>query len=286
MVNANANLSADGLSTKVLAAAGQFRAIALWLNEPLIPEGIYAQVNQDQRPSCIQITLEFERPPLQKPLTQYVCHLIWQLNSPLIEGIHLVARPIGERQPLWQQRIRVMTPALRERLKRQQGQGSPAAAIPPTLVQRSATPMIPGFSWHVLADQIKTMRAFMLTGSAVAAFVFGCMLEVVMSGKSEPSLPFQTRIETDTSDRPLSARRDPHGKPLPPQLPAWHTAPQAVLAEQTEPPTAESSAATAATPIAYKSTPERDRPNVVNAALEPVGVLKHERLELPQDPTI
>ncbi|MEM9118349.1 MAG: CapA family protein [Cyanobacteria bacterium P01_F01_bin.56] len=286
MVNANANLSADGLSTKVLAAAGQFRAIALWLNEPLIPEGIYAQVNQDQRPSCIQITLEFERPPLQKPLTQYVCHLIWQLNSPLIEGIHLVARPIGERQLLWQQRIRVMTPALRERLKRQQGQGSPAAAIPPTLVQRSATPMIPGFSWHVLADQIKTMRAFMLTGSAVAAFVFGCMLEVVMSGKSEPSLPFQTRIETDTSDRPLSARRDPHGKPLPPQLPAWHTAPQAVLAEQTEPPTAEPSAATAATPIAYKGTPERDRPNVVNAALEPVGVLKHERLELPQDPTI
>ncbi|RZM77701.1 CapA family protein [Leptolyngbya iicbica] len=288
MVNATVNSSADSLSTKVLAAAGQFRAIALWLNEPLIPEGIYAQVSQDKRPGCIQITLEFERTPLQKPLTQYVCHLIWQLNSPLIEGIHLTARPIGGRKLLWQQRIRVMTPALRERLKREQGAGATSAMIPPTLVQRTAsTPNIPGFGWPVLADQIKTMRAFMLTGSAVAAFVFGCMVEVVMSGRTEPSLPFQTRAETEAGDRLLPAGREARNKGAEPQLPTFtpngtHT----VLADHAAPDQATSHATTVATSVAYKVEPERDRPNVVNAALEPVGVLKHDRLELPQDPTI
>ena len=41
---------------------------------------------------CIRIIVEFERQPLQKPLTQFICHLMWQLNSPLIEGIHLLDR--------------------------------------------------------------------------------------------------------------------------------------------------------------------------------------------------
>jgi len=287
MVNATANSSADSLSTKVLAAAGQFRAIALWLNEPLISEGIYAQVSQDKRPGCIHITLEFERTPLQQPLTQYICHLIWQLNSPLIEGIYLTARPIGVRKSLWQQRIRIMTPALRDRLQREQSQGANAAIIPPTLVQRPvAGPMIPGFGWSVLADQIKTMRAFMLTGSAVAAFVFGCMLEVVMSGRTEPALPFQTRVETEAGDRALPAGREAQTKGSEPQLPTFAPTTHTVLADHGTPDQAANHATTVATSVAYKVEPERDRPNVVNAALEPVGVLKHERLELPQDPTI
>lgn len=287
MVNATANSSAESLSTKALAAAGEFRAIALWLNEPLIPEGVYAQVRQDKRPGCIQITVEFERTPLQKPLTQFICHLVWQLNSPLIEGIHLIARPIGARKPLWQQRIRVMTPALRERLKREQGQGSPAAIIPPTLVQRPATPIIPGFNLHLLADQIKSLRAFMLTGSAVAAFVFGCMIEVVMSAKSEPSLPFQNRVEAEARDRTPQATRNSKDQLQEPQLPEFQTGTKTVLVDRQ--PTADAASQNAAfqsTPVAYKTEPDRDRPNVVNAALEPVGVLKHERLELPQDDTI
>lgn len=287
MVNAAANLSTDDrLSTKALAAAGEFRAIALWLNEPLIPEGIYAQVSQDKRLGCIRIIVEFERPPLQKPLTQYICHLMWQLNSPLIEGIHLIARPIGTNKPLWQQRIRVMTPALKARLRREQGQGLPAAAMPPTLVQRPATPHLPGLNLHLLTDQIKSLRAFMLTGSAVAAFVFGCMLEVVMSNKQGPLLPFQERVETEASDRRPQTSQAAQGKPQEPQLPTFRTGANTVLADR---PSTSSSATTTAfetTAVSYKIEPDRDRPNVVNAALEPVGVLKHERLELPEDPTI
>ena len=282
MVNAASNLSPEKLSTKALAAAGQFRAIALWLNEPLIPEKIYAQVSQDQRPGCIRIIVEFERQPLQKPLTQFICHLMWQLNSPLIEGIHLLARPVGERQPVWQQRIRVMTPALRERLKREQGKGS--AAMPPTLAARKSAPRLPGLTARLLTGQLKTLRASMLTGSAVAAFVFGCMIEVVMSNRQEPALPFQNPA-TSAEVRSQPSNTPPQVPAREPQLPAIAPEPTVLVDRQT--PAQPQGAATAeTTAISYQVEPERDRPNVVNAALEPVGVLKHERLPAPQDPTV
>jgi len=286
MVNAATTPSPERLSTKALAAAGQFRAIALWLNEPLIPQGIYAQVSQDKRPGCIRIVVEFSRIPNQKPLTQYICHLMWQLNSPLIEGIHLIARPIGESKFLWEQRIRVMTPALRERLKREQGQGSPATAIPPAIaVIKRATPSLPGFNLDLLlSEQLKTLRAFMLTGSAVAAFVFGCMVEVVMSSRSEPALPFQSNEQIRTQ-KPEAPRSNPQE----PKLPDFQNTPQAITADRkaiVQPTDGQSSAIAEATSISYRIKLERDRPNVVNAALEPVGVLQHERLANPQDPTI
>ena len=37
-----------------LAAAGHFRAIALWLNQPLAPQGIFVQV-QARGPGCLEI---------------------------------------------------------------------------------------------------------------------------------------------------------------------------------------------------------------------------------------
>lgn len=288
MVNATANLPPEKLSTKALAAAGQFRAIALWLNEPLIPQGVYAQVCQDKRPGCIQITVEFERVPLQKPLTQFICHLIWQLNSPLIEGIHLIARPLGAHKPLWQSRVRVMTPALRERLRREQGQGSPAAVIPPQLREPSLSmPTLPGLDFNLLSEHLKTMRALMLTGSAVAAFVFGCMIEVVMSARREPSLPFRERVEADApapQNRTFTAQP---GEAREPRLPAFDRATsddRKATRTREERPETETSFET--TEVSYRIEPERDRPNVVNAALEPVGVLKHERIQDPQDPTV
>ncbi|MGD1858521.1 MAG: CapA family protein [Leptolyngbyaceae cyanobacterium] len=285
MVHATVNLSPDRLSTKALAAAGQFRAIALWLNEPLIPEGIYAQVCQDSRPGCVRVVLEFERLPLQKPLTQFICHLMWQLNSPLIEGINLIARPIGEPKAQWQQRVRIMTPALKEQLQRNQGQGSPAAAMPPTLVQRSSVPQLPGLNLHLLTDQLKTMRAFMLTGSAVAAFVFGCMIEVVMSNRPGPALPFRERLEAEASDRSAPTVREAKE----PQLPEFQSTDKALLVDRQRSADSSQSTTSAAletTPVSYKTELDSNRPNIVNAALEPVGVLQHERLELPQDPTI
>ncbi|NER82654.1 MAG: hypothetical protein F6K42_24465, partial [Leptolyngbya sp. SIO1D8] len=178
MVNA-ATLTSAQLSTKALAAAGQFRAIALWLNEPLIPQGIYVQVRQHKQIGCLLIVAEFERPPEAKRLTQYICHLIWQLNSPLIEGIHLMARPVGQVKTAWKHRVRVMTPALRERLAEQQGKGQ-RSPMPPEIGHKHPRPLPPmGIGSH----HLKNLRAFMLTGSAVAAFVFGCLVEVVLSNR-------------------------------------------------------------------------------------------------------
>lgn len=287
MVNAAANLSPERLSTKALAAAGQFRAIALWLNEPLIPQGIYVQVSQDKRPGCIRITVEFERTPNAKPLTQYICHLMWQLNSPLIEGIHLVARSMGTTKPLWEQRIRIMTPALRERLNRQRGQGAPAVMPPAIAALRRSAPILPGFNFQLLlTDQLKTVRAFMLTGSAVAAFVFGCMVEVVMSARQEPSLPFRNNEQVRSQKNAPKFEKNLQE----PQLPEFRTAPHTVTADRK---TRRSSGAPGqpaampeATSISYRIDPQHDRPNVVNAALEPVGVLQHERLAAPNDPTV
>ncbi len=289
MVNAAAAeyLSPERLSTKALAAAGQFRAIALWLNEPLIPHGIYAQVAQDQRPGCIRITVEFDKTPHQKPLIQYICHLMWQLNSPLIEGIHLIARPLGTAKPLWQQRIRVMTPALRERLNRLNGQGSPASIIPPSITTaKRSVPNIPGVNLHLLlSDQLKTVRACMLTGSAVAAFILGCMVEVVMSDRLGPSLPFQTNGQIP--DRPSQLTP---AEATEPQLPTFpHSTSSVITVDRQVPTTSSPPTATPVVETTSTTNPvvsSHDRPNVVNAALEPVGVLQHEQVERPNDPTV
>ena len=93
-----------------LAAEGHFRAIAQWLNEPLVAHEVYAQVCPDDRPGCLRIQVEFKQAPPRERLTRFLCSRIWKLNSSLIEGIHIVARTIGERRPLWQQRIKVVAP--------------------------------------------------------------------------------------------------------------------------------------------------------------------------------
>ena len=283
MVNVAAP-SSERVSTKALAAAGQFRAIALWLNEPLIPQGIYVQVRQDKRPGCILVFAEFERPPEPERLTQYICHLIWQLNSPLIEGIHLSARPVGESKVAWDRRVRVMTPALREQIKRSQGKGSRVASIPPAIARKHPNQTPPN-KQTLFIDQVKTLRAFMLTGSAVAAFVFGCLVEVVLSAGQGPSLPFENRRATKTEvhlqePQPLTS----------PQLPNIETvladyepnSSEAHNAEVAQP--AAKVAPTAETALTYRVRP--DRPNYVHGALEPVGVMEHERLLNPTDPTV
>ncbi len=282
MVNVAAPTS-ERLSTKALAAAGQFRAIALWLNEPLIPQGIYVQVRKDKRQGCLLIVAEFERPPEPQRLTQYICHLIWQLNSPLIEGIHLIARPVGESKMSWARRVRVMTPALREQINRLQGKGSRAASIPPQITQKYPPPSQTN-KQRLFADQIKTLRALMLTGSAVAAFVFGCLVEVLLSAGQEPSLPFENRQAVETEVKVETAH--PLTSPQLPNLPT-------VLADY-EPKDLGESGSPEAIPVAEAVVVQEavpysthfDRPNYVHGALEPVGVMEHGRIPNPTEPTV
>lgn len=108
------------------AATGHFRSIALWLNYPLVPQAIYAQVQTDRHPGYLQILLEFERPPKKEALIRLVCNRICRLESDVIRGVSLIGRVIGTKQPLWQQRVRLT--------QRQR------SATPPPLVPDNLTP--------------------------------------------------------------------------------------------------------------------------------------------------
>ncbi|MEO1208696.1 MAG: CapA family protein [Cyanobacteria bacterium J06638_20] len=266
MVNVATSTSAQ-TSTKALAAAGQFRAIALWLNTPLIPQGIYVQVMPDKRPGCLRLVVEVERPPAAERLARYLCHLVWQLNSPLIEGIHLLARQVGESSTLWERRVRIMTPALKAQLAQKR---SSQTTISPTIHQarKARQP-------HLLQEQVKTLRALMLTGSAVAAFVFGCFADVLLSRPSEPTLPLQQRQTSQTeteSEQPWTQISSPD--------------PDAGTVWAHHRPTTSSTAEWEATSASYVIGARRDRPNVVNGALEPVGVIQHGRLSNPAHDTV
>ncbi len=238
-------------TTKELAALGHFRAIALWLNQSLVERGLYAQVQAASNTGCLQIRVEYEHPPEADDLTRFICHRIWHLNSALIEGIHLSVRPVGSPQVAWERRVRIMTPALRQRRTGPKGPAfdyrsskpSPTSGLPPRLQRPRRKPVS-----TVLPQTAKTLRAMMLTGSAVAAFIFGCLVEIALSTAPGPSLPLQKQASVTP----------PRG-------------PEVIQVVSTT------------APLAPRS-PERS--HVVNAALEPVAVIAHDQIPFPTDPTV
>ncbi|HSM81259.1 MAG TPA: CapA family protein [Nodosilinea sp.] len=229
------------------AAAGYFRDIALWLNQPLAAHRIFVQVQAD-RPGCLRLIVEFAQPPIKDHLLRFLCHRLWLLNSELIEGIWVIARPLGHRRVLWQQRIKIVTPALKQRQTRLSArQPSP---FPPKI--RAPRPAL-GLS----RQRLQTLRTFVLSGSAVAAFVMGCLLEVIMTSPS-PSLPqFSAQTELSPTGGPNTIAD--YGTPSPGTSPGGSV----TLPVAMEP-------APTAAPIA-------NRPTVVDAALEPVGVITHHK---------
>jgi poly-gamma-glutamate synthesis protein (capsule biosynthesis protein) len=249
-------------SVRELAAAGYFRALALWLNEPLTPQGIFVKVQAD-RPGCLRLTVEFQRPPIKERLLRFLCHRVWVLNSELIEGIQVVARPVGWRQIAWQKKIRIVTPALKQRKASMQKATSPQQRSPlPPNIRRNVA--------HLSQQNLKTLRSFLLTGSAVAAFIFGCLLEVLTSGAS-PMLP----SFSSGASRPAAIEE------------ANNAAGSPGLGDDLQATTIDYRAANQQASGDTPGASQRDtlavaRPTVIDAALEPVGVIQH---HLPQDNT-
>jgi len=249
-------VAASELGIKAAAAAGSFRALALWLNLGLVDKELYAQVQADRRPGRLRILVEYRRSPLFEPLTRYICHRIWQLNSDCIEGIYLVMRPLGQAQAVWARSVRIVTPALKQRRHQATMASATHRALPPQLPQgrrsrrRSRQESHP-FVWG--EQQLKAFRTVLLSGSAVAAFVLGCLTEVILANTG-PSLPVV----------PLSRQA---AEPTPEQA-DW---PEAV-------------------PVTHRETAsgngEATRPNTVQAALEPVAVIPHHQSVNAEDPTI
>jgi len=245
-------------SVRDMAAAGYFRALALWLNEPLTPQGIFVKV-QAARPGCLKLTVEFERPPLKDRLLRFLCHRVWVLNSELIEGIHVIARPIGSQRLAWQKRIRIVTPAVKRRRAPQQGLQRPQSqALNPTAMGKKVI--------HLSGHQLKTLRNLMITGSAVAAFMLGCLLETLMAGTT-PRLPgFPVQLPQSQA---LDRTHDVSGAP-PDQSLEWDGDVTSVNYRSPDHANGSGAEASGMSPNAQPL-----RPTVVDAALEPVGVIQH-----------
>ncbi len=195
------------------AAAGQFRAIALWLNQALTPHHLYAQVQED-RPGCLRVRVEYERPWPADTLARLVCHHLWRLQSPVIEGIHLMVAPVGQRGCTWERRIRLKPAPPQGSQSRRSAMAKgrsqtfspspsrrPPRPLPPPMGRRSRpAPPHPGRSLGPapqaggrpapppgpLTATTKTFRALMLTGSAVTAFLMGCWVEVIWHQQDAP----------------------------------------------------------------------------------------------------
>lgn len=154
-----------------LARAGNFRAIAHWLNQVLMPYGMRAFVGS-ARPGCLKILVELHpdlkqdeglNEPWQDTLVRFVCHRIWKLNSSLIEGVRVAARFGDDRSILWERSVRIATPARRNR---QQQSHQLRTQIRQTARRKA---------------QLKTMRVLLMSGSTVSAFVIGAIVAYVKS---------------------------------------------------------------------------------------------------------
>ncbi|MEL6159503.1 MAG: CapA family protein [Cyanobacteria bacterium J06554_11] len=248
-----------GLDVQQLAAAGFFQAIAYWLNEPLIPQNVYAQVLADEMPGRLKVLVEFERSPQPQRLMGFICDRLYQLNSNVIEGVYIVARAIGSGKTDWQQRIRIPTARQRQARPTEVPTGdSPVAnssaetitvsAASPQLLHESSRSKV---ARNVVRSQFKFFRAAFISGAATAAFLFGGLTELILSD----------RLALPTVQQASS--------PAEQDIIPWY----GDIPEATE--------------VALRTaTSTQDRGRTVEAALETVAVIPHNDLSQPEDPTI
>jgi poly-gamma-glutamate synthesis protein (capsule biosynthesis protein) len=131
------------------ARRGDFRAIAHIIDSYLRPQGILARVGADQK-GCLQILVEFQQEPVAERIVKSICHLLWKINSPTVQGVRVMARFMGEPEILWKQSVRIITPANQVQAR-----------------SRVGTPELLKF---------KTARSLMMMGSAIATFILGCWI--------------------------------------------------------------------------------------------------------------
>jgi poly-gamma-glutamate capsule biosynthesis protein CapA/YwtB (metallophosphatase superfamily) len=184
---------ADGqnpASVGELARQGNLQAISYWLNARLATYRLFARIDQ-VRSGNLRIVIELRPnaasqaalPAFRQRLVRYVCHQLWQLNSPQIEGAIVAARYVGQPKLLWQQSVRIVSPARRIYL-----------ANSPQAVQRRVSQV------SRKRKQFQTLRSVLISGSSVAAFVLGCWLGYAdaPSDQTQASAVMARFSQTDT----------------------------------------------------------------------------------------
>ncbi len=191
-------------SSSVLQAAqrGDLRAIAYWLNQALEPHGMRARFGKPRskrarRANQLRLLVEFDflAEPDQSPtewreqLIRFICHTLWQLNAPTIEGINIAARfAANPKQLLWQQSVRIVTPA--NQLQRQQRQQL-RSRIHHTSRQR---------------QNLRLTRTLLVGGPAIAAVVVGGMLGYNRAPAGDTSATAATNPTKTLPTRPDTVR--------------------------------------------------------------------------------
>lgn len=277
-----------GVDVRQMAAEGYFQAIAYWLNEPLIPQQVYAQVLADDVPGRLKVLVEFERTPQPQRLIRFICDRIYKLNSNVIEGVHLIARTLGAAKTDWEKSIRIPTATQRQN-KHAKKQSTPApvtqsqplnvvapptpplphSPLPtPTVAERSQSQNLLHESTRIhiarqaVRSQFKFFRAALVTGTAAAAFLFGGFTELVLSEK----LPTPTQQNTTGQNKDITP---------------WYGNETAADFE----PSLQPNPLLSTTNVSFRPA-SRFQGRTVEAALETVAVSPHDDVANPSDPTI
>jgi poly-gamma-glutamate capsule biosynthesis protein CapA/YwtB (metallophosphatase superfamily) len=184
------------LSVVNLAQAGDLQAIARWLNSCLIPQGIYARVGA-AKPGYLKIAVEFERLPERDRLIRLICHRLCKINSSLIQRVQITARWTRTSKTVWVQSVRINTPA--SRTAKHSLPLLPAAPSTANL-KRHAAPV-----GNLVSQQVRS-RSLLLTGSATAAFLVGCGLEVLIQYAGASAQPNPSEASAASVPQPTSER--------------------------------------------------------------------------------
>ncbi|MEX0268388.1 CapA family protein [Leptolyngbyaceae cyanobacterium UHCC 1019] len=152
-----------------LAQRGNLRAIAQWLNQSLRPYGLKARVGAGN-PANLRLLIELPFIPDQEiasgtweeQLMRFVCHHLWQLNSPVIWGANIAVRLANQpKQILWKQSVRIVTPANRQRMQPHQQNQQVRSRIHKTARRKT---------------RLRLARTLLVGGPAVAAIMVGGFL--------------------------------------------------------------------------------------------------------------
>ncbi|MEL7035452.1 MAG: CapA family protein [Cyanobacteria bacterium J06592_8] len=145
-----------------LARSGDFQALNYLINSYLRPQGIFARVEQE-RQGRLQVLVEFQTEPVAERIVRFICHFLWKLNSPTLEGVQIVGRYRGDSGVLWKQSVRIVTPANQVR-------------------RRSSRRTLERLKF-------KTFRALVMMGSAVTAFILGCWVSYAEVSVQQSQVP-------------------------------------------------------------------------------------------------
>ncbi len=165
------------------ARSGDLRAISYLINTYLRPEGIYAKVAPPDHKGCLPVLVEFQQEPIAESIVKFICHFLWKLNAPNLEGVRIAARYQGDGEILWKQSVRIVTPANR--------------------VHRGQTRWL-----NLDGIKFKTLRLMLLMGSAVSSFVLGCWVSYYEVAAQGLPLPYNQAQENVVMIAPPPKRSD------------------------------------------------------------------------------